>query len=37
MFDESFTNQLKSWNEKTSLKNLKFNRGIERETLRVIS
>ena len=35
MFDESFTNQLKSWNEKTSLEKIKFNRGIERETLRV--
>jgi glutamate--cysteine ligase len=35
MFDESFLSQLKRWNEKTSLKNLKFNRGIERETLRV--
>ena len=35
MVDESFTNQLNSWNEKTSLKEIKFNRGIERETLRV--
>ena len=35
MFDESFINQLNSWNEKTLLKKIKFNRGIERETLRV--
>jgi gamma-glutamylcysteine synthetase len=35
MVDESFINQLERWNEKTSLKDLKLNRGIERETLRV--
>ena len=35
MFDESFINQLNSWNEKILLKKIKFNRGIERETLRV--
>ena len=27
MVDESFTNQLNSWNEKTLLKEIKFNRG----------
>ena len=29
MFDESFINQLNSWNGKTLLKKIKFNRGIE--------
>ena len=35
MFDDSFAAQLSKWNKNNSLKTLGFNRGVERETLRV--
>ena len=35
MFDDSFAAQLSKWNKNNSLKALGFNRGVERETLRV--